>query len=46
MDYKGIIFFVSSIFVGNFNEILQTVGLGANILYIAYQIYTHKKNDD
>jgi hypothetical protein len=46
MDFKGVVIFVSSIIVGNFNEILQGIGLGANIIYIGYQIYTHHKNND
>ena len=46
MDFKGIIIFCGSIFAGTFNEILQTVGLGANIIYIVYQIYNHKPNND
>ena len=43
MDFKGLIFFICSIIVGEFNQILTGVGLIANIVYISYQIYTHHK---
>lgn len=47
MDYKGFIFYIGAIIAGSFNEILQTTGLLANLIYIGYQIHTHhKKNKD
>lgn len=45
MDYKGAVIYVSAILVGSFNEILQTTGLLANLIYIGYQIHTHHKKN-
>jgi hypothetical protein len=43
MDFKGIIFFCVSLILGSFNQILQSIGIIANIVYISYQIYIHYK---
>jgi hypothetical protein len=47
MDYKGAIIYISAIIAGSVNEILTSIGLVANIIYIGYQIRSHhKKNKD
>jgi len=43
MDFKGIIFFIGSLIIGEFNQVLTGVGLIANIVYISYQIHSHHK---
>lgn len=47
MDYKGAIIYISAIVAGSVNEVLTSIGLIANIVYIGYQIRSHhKKNKD
>jgi len=47
MDYKAAIIYISSLIAGSFNEVLTSIGLIANIVYIGYQIRAHhKKNKD
>lgn len=44
MDFKGIIIYTGAIIAGNFNEILQGLGLTANLIYIGYQLIHFHKN--
>jgi len=47
MDYKAAIIYISAIVAGSVNEVLTSIGLVANIVYIGYQIRSHhKKNKD
>lgn len=45
MDYKGAIIYISAIIAGSVNEILTSIGLVANIIYIGYQIRSHHKKN-
>jgi len=45
MDYKGFILFIGSVIVNDVNELLTTLGLTANFIYIGFQIYSHHKKD-
>jgi len=45
MDYKGAIIYISAIVAGSVNEVLTSIGLIANIVYIGYQIRSHHKKN-
>jgi len=45
-DFKGIVMYLGALALGNINEILTTTGLLLNAGYIAYQLYTHHKNNN
>jgi hypothetical protein len=45
MDYKGAIIYISAIVAGSVNEVLTSIGLICNIVYIGYQIRAHHKKN-